>query len=495
MKVTLLRANTKSAQHFSKVQAKQCRVRASATQVNYSIQAFEDDSFRPIGLPRKNATYTALMVVSWSDAGGLSTQNSSRACLFPHTARFTRDGTTREDRLPNFLNGRDAQANELPPHYDGSVNTNTHTTVTDRLPSTKAVQELSASVEKSLWSLPSMKSTRDKTVTVRSYLANDPRFELVKDPYPEPLGPGQYEVENGVPGIGPLPFGQPSRTTSPGRDPGRHSAAFVSPARPPLFSAADSPDRVYVGPDALPLNDKGVAWHLAKDQRAPVADYRYATRLNDARREVSHWHTSPSTPRRGLCPFAMTPVLLPPAQGWGRAWLGSLPPASLPPSSPPPPCPVACLAGLVTSWHGLLVANHPNWPPSLSSPTPTLRNLLTLLTWVLAASGAGRHQHQQPSAQCCQQANPSGGPGPPPCSLQGSIYQQGDYMVPQKRWALWGLLAVPPPGPAQLEEATAQWEWAPRPCSSMRWAPPPPPSPTHPEGRCMGRTHGPLTAA
>ncbi|KAL6762407.1 hypothetical protein V8C86DRAFT_2517568 [Haematococcus lacustris] len=226
------------------------------------------------------------MVVSWSDAGGLSTQNSSRACLFPHTARFTRDGTTREDRLPNFLNGRDAQANELPPHYDGSVNTNTHTAVTDRLPSTKAVQELSASVEKSLWSLPSMKSTRDKTVTARSYLANDPRFELVKDPYPEPLGPGQYEVENGVPGIGPLPFGQPSRTTSPGRDPGRHSAAFVSPARPPLFSAADSPDRVYVGPDALPLSDKGVAWHLAKDQRAPVADYRYATRLNDARREV-----------------------------------------------------------------------------------------------------------------------------------------------------------------------------------------------------------------
>ncbi|KAJ9529949.1 hypothetical protein QJQ45_023259, partial [Haematococcus lacustris] len=335
-------------------------------------------------LPRKNATYTALMVVSWSDAGGLSTQNSSRpascsalyvcwsqACLFPHTARFTRDGTTREDRLPNFLNGRDAQANELPPHYDGSVNTNTHTTVTDRLPSTKAVQELSASVEKSLWSLPSMKSTRDKTVTVRSYLANDPRFELVKDPYPEPLGPGQYEVENGVPGIGPLPFGQPSRTTSPGRDPGRHSAAFVSPARPPLFSAADSPDRVYVGPDALPLNDKGVAWHLAKDQRAPVADYRYATRLNDARREVP---ADININSRQLSAASK------PTQVGDQAHL------------------------------------HAASKVPFTSKEPRL----------------DRHR------------------------LHALICLLPDYMVPQKRWALWGLLAVPPPGPAQLEEATAQ---------------------------------------
>ncbi|KAJ9530163.1 hypothetical protein QJQ45_023455 [Haematococcus lacustris] len=335
------------------------------------------------------------MVVSWSDAGGLSTQNSSRACLFPHTARFTRDGTTREDRLPNFLNGRDAQANELPPHYDGSVNTNTHTAVTDRLPSTKAVQELSASVEKSLWSLPSMKSTRDKTVTARSYLANDPRFELVKDPYPEPLGPGQYEVENGVPGIGPLPFGQPSRTTSPGRDPGRHSAAFVSPARPPLFSAADSPDRVYVGPDALPLSDKGVAWHLAKDQRAPVADYRYATRLNDARREVP---ADININSRQLSAASQ------PTQVGDQAHLHAA-------SKVPFTSKETAIAFTICS------------AAASSPPSPA---------HVLLKPRLDRHR------------------------LHALICLLPDYMVPQKRWPLWGLLAVPPPGPAQLEEATAQ---------------------------------------
>jgi hypothetical protein len=62
-----------------------------------------------------------------------------------------------------------------------------------------------------------MYSLRVKSATPRTLLSNDTRYELLKDPYAEPIGPGSYWVEGGRPDLGTLPLELPSRGSSPAR--------------------------------------------------------------------------------------------------------------------------------------------------------------------------------------------------------------------------------------------------------------------------------------
>ncbi|EFJ51592.1 hypothetical protein VOLCADRAFT_87767 [Volvox carteri f. nagariensis] len=196
----------------------------------------------------------------------------------PNNVRFAYDGKI---KTPNFLNGYDAQLLEARGQIS-PANTNTHTRYDF---SSTGVGNLSislaAEMAKSINTCGTMRAGRPKSATARSLVANDTRYEHLKEPHNDHVGPGAYDIERAVPGVGPMALDSHTSSASPQRDPYRPSAPFKAPRRPgsAQWVLPWGPDAVYISPDFVPSPDHAPAWDTISDKRPDASQWR----LNHAR--------------------------------------------------------------------------------------------------------------------------------------------------------------------------------------------------------------------